>query len=740
MTAPTDRNRLDEESSPYLRQHADNPVHWQPWDDTALDAARERDVPIFLSVGYSACHWCHVMEDESFQDDAIADRLNEDFVPIKVDREERPALDSIYQTVCQLVSGRGGWPLSAWLTPDGKPFYVGTYFPPEARRGSPGFGDLLDRIADSWADPEDRREMENRADQWLAAARDQLEDVPSAGADPPGSSILADTAAAIQREADREHGGFGRSGPKFPQPARIDVLLRAAHDEGATTDSDDGAPATVTEAESSTPGAIARETLDAMADGGLYDHVGGGFHRYCTDRDWTVPHFEKMLYDNAELPRVFLAGHQVFGDDRYATVVQETADFLERELRHDAGGFYATIDAQSENADGEHVEGAFYVWTPETVDAAIDADESCEPVDTDLFTDRYGVTDAGNFEHGQTVLTVSASIDSLAAAYDLDPEEVERRLDRARDAVFAARAERARPRRDDKLIAGWNGLAISALATAGIVLDDDRFASLASDALAFARETLWDADAERLHRNAVPEASGDTDAEHFDVRGDGYLEDYAFLARGAFDLYQATGNVDALAFARTLADVVHESFYDAAAGTVFFTPEGGEDLVVRPQEVRDQSTPASLGVACDVLLSLDHFALDDRYERVVADVLESHGARIEASPLEHPTLALVADRYRTGDTECTLACEERPDAWRSTFAETYLPRGVIAQRPPTAEGLAEWLDALDLDDAPPIWADRNATDGEPTAYVCQSRTCSPPNHSLADALAFFDTA
>jgi len=447
MTAPTDRNRLDEEASPYLRQHADNPVNWQPWDEAALEAAREQDRPIFLSIGYSACHWCHVMEDESFQDEDVAALLNEHFVPVKVDREERPDVDSIYMTVCQTVTGRGGWPLSAWLTPEGKPFYVGTYFPKEPRRNAPGFEGLLERIAESWADDEDRREMENRADQWTAAARDRLEDVPSAGADAPGDDLLLDAAGAIQRSADRDHGGFGSQGPKFPQAARLHVLLRAHHDTGRESYAD-----------------VVRETLDAMAEGGLYDHVGGGFHRYCTDRDWTVPHFEKMLYDNAELARLYLAGHQAVGDDRYATVVEETFAFLDRELRHPEGGLYATLDAQSETPAGDHEEGAFYVWTPETVAEAVQASDDCEPADADLFCERFGVTESGNFEDDLTVLTISTSVPKLAEDHGLDADAVRHRLERTREAVFDARSDRPRPRRDAKLLAGWNGLAISALA------------------------------------------------------------------------------------------------------------------------------------------------------------------------------------------------------------------------------------------------------------------------------------
>ena len=706
MSDPTARNRLDEEASPYLRQHADNPVNWQPWDETALAAARERDVPIFLSVGYSACHWCHVMADESFEDETIAESLNEDFVPIKVDREERPDLDRIYQTVAQLTSGRGGWPLSVFLTPEGEPFYVGTYFPPESKRGMPGFRDLLERIRDSWNDPDERREMERRAEQWTRAVDDQLEATPDQR-ERPADDFLRQAADAALRAADREYGGWGSGGPKFPQPGRLDLLLRG-YDRTGTDEYRE----------------VVVEALDAMADGGMYDHVGGGFHRYATDRQWTVPHFEKMLYDNAELPRRYLAGYQATGDDRYAAVVRETFAFLERELRHPEGGFYSTLDAQSvppaadAESDPEREEGAFYVWTPGEIHDAVENDLA-----VDLFCDRYGITEGGNFEGGTTVLTLDADVETLAEEYDLAPDEVRNLLDVARKAVFDEREERPRPRRDEKVIAGWNGLLISALAEGGLVLDS-RHADLAADALGFVREHLWDADDRRLARRY----------KDGDVDGVGYLEDYAFLARGAFDLYQVTGEVEHLAFAMALADVVREEFWDAEARTLYFTPTSGEALVTRPQELRDQSTPSSTGVAADVLLSLDHFRPDDTFYDIADAVVETHGTRMESSPLEYATLARVADRLAGGDLELTLVAEEFPAEWREELATTFLPDRLLAPRPARDGELESWLDALDLDEAPPIWANREARDGEPTVYACRNFTCSPPETDLRSAL------
>ncbi|WP_251330154.1 thioredoxin domain-containing protein [Haloplanus pelagicus] len=714
MTTPTRRNRLDEEASPYLEQHADNPVNWQPWDETALDVAREHDVPIFLSVGYAACHWCHVMETESFQDEAVAEALNEAFVPIKVDREERPDVDSVYMTICQLVSGGGGWPLSVFLTPEGKPFYVGTYFPREPQRGRPGFLQLVEDIARSWE--EDREEIESRADQWTAAITDELESTPEQPGQPPDSELLDSATAAAIRSADREHGGFGSGGPKFPQPRRIDLLLRTA-----TLDGDEASRE------------VATEALDAMATGGLYDHVGGGFHRYATDREWTVPHFEKMLYDNAELPRVYLLAAQVTGADRYARVAQETIAFLERELRHPQGGFFSTLDAQSrppasrtDADDPEDAEGAFYVWTPDEVHEAM-AGVDVEGVDAEtvatLFCDRYGVESGGNFEHGTTVLTAARSYVDLAEDTGLDEATVERALMSARSRAFEVRADRPRPARDEKVLAGWNGLAISAVAAGARVLDP-ALAGTATDALAFVREHLWDADERRLSRRY----------KGGDVAVDGYLDDYAFLATGAFDCYQVTGEVRHLAFALDLARVIREEFWDADAGTCYYTPKSGEGLVTRPQELNDQSTPSSLGAAAALFDRLDHFVSDEDFAGITERLLSTHADRIRGSPLEHASLVLAADAHTRGPVELTLAADTVPTAWRETLAETPLPTGVIAPRPASDDDLDGWLDALGLDAVPPIWANRDAEDGEPTAYACRDFACSPPRTDLDAAL------
>ena len=734
MTQPTERNRLDGEASPYLQQHADNPVHWQPWGDEAFERAREHDVPVFVSIGYSSCHWCHVMAEESFEDEGIAEVLNEGFVPVKVDREERPDVDSTFMTVSQLVTGGGGWPLSAWCTPEVKPFYVGTYFPPEPRRNQPGFRDLCERIADSWADPEQREEMKRRAEQWTTSARDELESVPEAdpadaadasGPEPPGADLLDEAAAAAIRGYDDEYGGFGSGGAKFPMPGRIDLLLRAA----ARSDGD----ATLT---------AATGTLDGMARGGMYDQIGGGFHRYATDRRWTVPHFEKMLYDNAELPLVYLDGYRLTGDPTYARIASETLGFLDRELRHADGGFFSTLDARSrppesrrgkagddDGSEDADVEGAFYVWTPAEVDAVLD-----EPA-ASLAKARYGIESGGNFERGTTVPTVAASVAELADEHDRPADEVRETLTEARVALFEARESRPRPARDEKALAAWNGRAISAFANAGGVLGEPH-AEIASEALAFCRDRLYDDESDALARRWLDG----------DVRGPGYLDDYAFLARGALDVYAATGDPGPLGFALDLAETIVAEFYDDDDGTIYFTrdPDGertdgsrGHDaLFARPQEFTDRSTPSSLGVAAETLALLDGFRTDREFAAVAERVVTTHADRIRASPLEHVSLVRAAERVETGGIEATVAADAVPDAWRETLGERYLPGALVAPRPPTEDGLDAWLDRLGIDEAPPIWAGRDAVDGEATAYVCEGRTCSPPETDLDAALAW----
>jgi uncharacterized protein YyaL (SSP411 family) len=694
MTATIERNRLDEEESPYLRDHADNPVNWQPWGEEALAAAREQDKPIFLSVGYAACHWCHVMADESFDDETVAEVLNDNFVPIKVDREERPDIDSIYQTVCQRVSGRGGWPLSVWLTPEGEPFQVGTYFPREPRRGMPGFLDLLGDIAAAWSDPEEREKIQQRATQWTAMVEGELEAVPDS-AERPGEDRLESAAEAAVRAADRQEGGWG-SGPKFPQTGRLQLLARAWGETRRDPFEE-----------------VLVETLDAMADGGMYDHIGGGFHRYATDRDWTVPHFEKMLYDNAQLPRAYLAGYRITGDERYAEVVSETLAFVERELTHPEGGFFSTLGAQSE-WEGEREEGAFYVWTPEQVHEALDDETTAE-----LFCERFGVTERGNFE-GKTVLTRARPPAGVAADHEPSYSETTDLLAEAREQLLDAREQRPRPPRDEKVLAGWNGLMISAFAEAAVILDGE-YETPAVEAIEFVREQLWDGTTlRRRYSDGV-------------VKIDGYLEDYAFLGRGALHLFEATRDPEHLAFALDLAEAIEREFWDDEAGTLYFTPADGESLIARPQELTDQSTPASIGVAAELLDALDPFRPDRSFADIAEQVVETHGSRIRSNPLQHASLTLAADTVTRGTLELTLVADDPPEDWYDTLAERYLEPTVLLWRPVDEDSFEEWLDVLDLAETPGVW-DRRQQNNPPTVYACRAQTCSPPRTELTRAL------
>jgi uncharacterized protein YyaL (SSP411 family) len=556
----------------------------------------------------------------------------------------------------------------------------------------------LEQISDAWSSEDGREEIESRAEEWAELAVNELEGAPD-GSQSPGEDVLSSAAQAAVRGADREYGGWG-SGPKFPQTGRLHLLMRAYDESNRDVYLD-----------------VVTKTLDVMADGGMYDHVGGGFHRYATDRDWTVPHFEKMLYDNAELPRAYLAGYQITENERYADVVEETLEFIQRELTHDEGAFFSTLDAQSEDESGEREEGAFYVWTPDEIETAVEDEQ-----DAELFCERYGITESGNFE-GKTVLTRTASPETVAARHDMEAEAVEAAIDRAREQVFEAREQRPRPPRDEKILASWNGLTLSTFAEAAVVLDEE-YADPAVEGLDFLKAELWDEEAERLSRRYKDGV----------IKIDGYLEDYAFLGRGAFDLYQATGDVDHLAFALELAHAIERDFWDEDEETLYFTPRDGESLIARPQEPTDQSTPSSMGVAAELLEQLSHFQTDGAFAEIAETVIDRQGSRIESNPLQHASLTLAADTVIEGSFELALVADGTPEAYREELEEWYLPDGILAWRPADEDGLGPWLETLGVDATPPIWADRAQKNDEPTVYACRSRTCSPPRNELPRAL------
>ena len=529
-------NHLAKETSPYLLQHMDNPVDWYPWGPEALQRAQQEDKPIFLSIGYSACHWCHVMAHESFEDEALAAKLNEHFINIKVDREERPDLDQIYMNAVQMLTGRGGWPMSVFLTPDLKPFYGGTYWPPTARLGMPGFDQVIQAVADAWKDR--RQAALEQADQLTSALRHSL--LPSG----PGAELSLErlhvAAAALERIFDRSHGGFGGA-PKFPHPMDLRVLLRAWHREPR-----DGILQMVT------------LTLDKMAAGGIYDHLGGGFHRYSVDERWLVPHFEKMLYDNALLAGCYLEGYQATGNAQYAQVVRETLDYVLREMTDEKGGFYSTQDADSE---GE--EGKFYVWIPAEVETALGADAAR------AFCYVYDVSPTGNFE-GKNILNRPKTLHQCAQIMQRDEADLAAELEASRQKLYAARQQRIAPGLDDKVLVGWNGLMIDSLASAAGVLNEPRYLDAATRAADFLLTNLRREDGRLLHT-----------WRHGEAKLDAYLDDYACLVQALITLYETSFAERWIDEAVQLAQIILGQFNDGPQGGFFYTASDHERLIAR---------------------------------------------------------------------------------------------------------------------------------------------------------------
>ncbi|MBW6468880.1 MAG: thioredoxin domain-containing protein [Coriobacteriia bacterium] len=589
-------NRLAHETSPYLLQHAENPVDWYPWGPEAFERARAEDKPVFLSVGYSACHWCHVMEQESFEDEATALLLNTNFVPVKVDREERPDVDSVYMDAVNAVAGRGGWPMSVFLTPAGEPFYAGTYFPATGRQGMVSFREVLDQLAGLW---------ETQRDEVLSAAARLTADIRSArdalassgGGELPGAETLHDAATRLAYEFDEDDGGWGGP-PKFPQPMVVEFLLRRYRQ------TDDGRLMR-----------MVSETLDAMAAGGLYDQLGGGFHRYATDLHWRIPHFEKMLTDNAQLARVYLAGWELTGLEHYRRVATDTLDYLLREMADPAGGFYSAQDADTE---GE--EGRFFVWTPQQVTAALEGTPEAADGGAELFCSAYGVTREGNFE-GSTVLHLPRPLSELASETGIPVDDLEIRLAAMRRTLFEARESRVRPARDEKVLAGWNGLALGAFATAARVLDRSDYREAAERTAHFLLGEMMSADG-RVYRSWKEGRAA----------LNGYLEDYANVAEGLLELFETTGDERWLTGATELAGSIVEHFSDPAGG-FFDTSDDHEQLIVRPKVVQDGAVPSGGAMATGVLLRLAVRTRDARYADPAAAALRSVGPVLSRAPL-----------------------------------------------------------------------------------------------------------
>jgi len=670
-------NRLHLESSPYLRQHAHNPVDWHTWGPEALEAARDGDRPILLSIGYSSCHWCHVMEHESFEDPAVADLMNQHFVNIKVDREERPDIDQVYMKAVQAMTGSGGWPMTVFLTPEGVPFYGGTYFPPEPRHGMPSFPQVLRAAADAYR---------TRKDQVTESGARLLEALARVGerspSDVSGETLLETAWRTLSQQYDATHGGFGRA-PKFPQPVTLELLLRHHLRTGDVT-----------------PLEMVVRTLRGMAAGGMRDHLGGGFHRYSVDARWLVPHFEKMLYDNALLARVYLQAHLVTGARDLRAVAEDTLDYLASDMMPGSGGFSCARDADSE---GE--EGLFYVWTPEQIEALL------APDDAALFMRLYDVSPGGNFE-GRSILHLPHPPAAVAGALGLDVESVERRMADARGRLLEVRSRRPAPFRDDKVLVSWNAMAVRAFAEAGAALGREDYVGIASEVADF----LWSAlrPGGRLLHTYMDGVA----------KIDAFLDDHAALGNAMLSLHGATLEKRWLDAARWLCEEILQRFWDEDAGTVFDTAGDGEPLVLRPRDAMDNATPSGSSLTAELLTRAGHLFDEARYgvaaERIIS--YEAEGmARYGAA---YGRMLSVVDQRLAAPVE--VAIVGRPDAATRKLVQAahsrFLRNLTIAGR--ISEATVDGV---------PLLADRGLVDGRPSAYVCRSFACRLPV-TTADAV------
>jgi uncharacterized protein YyaL (SSP411 family) len=697
-------NRLASERSPYLLQHAGNPVDWFPWGEAAFERSRREDKPIFLSIGYSTCHWCHVMEHESFENAAIAERLNRDFVSIKVDREERPDVDRVYMSFVQATTGSGGWPMTVFLTPELKPFFGGTYFPPTSRWGRPGFSDLLQELARVWK--EDRPQVETAAGELLQ----RLRSVTGAGGGRAESEVA--TAAALdtaveqfQMAFDRRRGGFGDA-PKFPRPSELLFLLRE-HARGSAAGSAPRAPLL-----------MATETLRAMALGGMRDHIGGGFHRYSVDGAWRVPHFEKMLYDQAQLVLAYLEAAQATGEDFYTAVAEDTLAYVIRDMTDPGGGFYSAEDAdslppeQAGTAGAHKSEGAFYIWTDAEIGSIAGEDAAIARL-------RFGIEPGGNAPQdpqgeftGRNLLYIARSIEDVAAHAGRGIEDVVAALGRIRQMLFTARERRPRPHLDDKILTAWNGLMIAAFARAARVLVDrpssKSYLVAATRAAHFIKTTLWkDGRLLRRYRDG-------------DAAIDGYAEDYAYLIWGLLELFQADGDPAWLEWALQLQAKQDELFWDPDGYGWFSTSGQDPTVLLRLKEDYDGAEPSASSVAALNVLTIAHLTGDSTMRERAGLTLGRYGARIGAAGRTIPMMLCALSGWHAGYSQVVIVGPpQAAQALQEETARHYLPFSVVV---PIAAGEAQEALSRIL----PFTAAMSTRDHRAAAYVCRAFTCRQP--------------
>ena len=677
-------NRLARETSPYLRQHAENPVDWYPWGPEALTKARAQDKPILLSVGYAACHWCHVMAHESFEDEETARLMNEKFVNIKVDREERPDIDGIYMQAVQAMTGHGGWPMTMFLLPDGSPFYGGTYFPPDDRHGLPSFRKVLQAVSDAYAQRRD----------GVVQSAEQLRQIYQSNLAPARSSgrlnrdIFESAYRSLVERYDEENGGFGNA-PKFPATMVLDFLLRYSRRSG-TSDAL----------------AIVEDSFRKMARGGIYDQIGGGFARYSVDAQWLVPHFEKMLYDNALLARLGAHLWQATKDDEVRRVTVETVEWIKREMTAPEGGFYSSLDADSEGQEGK-----FYLWDEDEIDSLVGGDSRAVRT-------YYGVTTAGNFE-GRNILNVPADRSTVAKLLEMDEDALDAIIAGAKRVLYAAREKRIWPGRDDKILASWNGLALRGVAAAARAFDRHDFRELAVQNAEFlAREIVRGGRVMRSHKDGV-------------TRIDGFLEDHAAVALGFLSVYELTLDERWVEHARSTADAMIEAFWSDEAGAFFDTAFDSEQLITRPRDVTDNATPSGTSLAIELLLHLAELQQDSEYRRRAVFALETLAEPMTRFPTAFGHLLGCADIEVNGAIEVALVGDPASPAFKAlerAASERYVPSLVLAggsQKPGSSISL--------LDERPLI-------DGRPAAYVCRGYSCDRPVTEPADLLDQLENA
>jgi uncharacterized protein len=664
-------NRLASETSPYLLQHKDNPVDWYPWGDEALERARREDKPMLVSIGYSACHWCHVMEHESFENPETAALMNELFVNIKVDREERPDLDHLYMSAVQAMTGSGGWPLNCFLTPDGTPFYGGTYFPPDERHGMPSWRKVLEAVNDAYTAR--REEVDASAERIKAFLEEANRKLPDPGA--LNTAILDSALEGFEASYDPRNGGFGDA-PKFPQSSALVALLHL----WKRTGSEDAQR-------------MLRHTLDRMAAGGIYDQVGGGFHRYAVDAIWLVPHFEKMLYDNAQLASIYLDAWRAFGDETYQRVATETLEWAAREMTGPEGQFYATQDADSE---GE--EGKFYSWTLAQLEEALGAERA------ELAAAYFGATSTGNFE-GSNVLSIPVEPAKVAASRDMVPAALKEQIDEIITDLFTARSERIWPGTDEKAVAAWNGMMLKAMATGGRALDRPDLLEVAVHNAEFLLGTM-------RQRGRFFRTWKDGQA-----KTPAFLEDFANIIDGLIALHAATLDPRWLDEALTMADVMNASFADPGGPGFYDTAMMAEQLVARPREIQDGATPSGNAVAADVLLRLGAMTGEDRMTERAVGLLQTLAGPMAQGPVGFGRSIAALDFHLSAPQELALAGEPGTPEMDALLAEVF-----AGYRPNLLIGAA----VPQLASRMPFLADRPARNGKATAYVCERFACMAP--------------